>query len=298
MLASSSSIPVKIEHGDTVIPLENSLSPPVKPLLDEPRLIATIDTGYDRLHSAACLSEDKVWTQGDNKTMKLLNLQGEILMSVLTKSWGIPWDIGVTRDRDLVYTDFKTINLVKDKEIQTVITLQGWTPLYVCCSATGNFLVTLLSDDFKQCKIVRYSGSTETQTIQYDDQGRPLYLSDYNDKYICENRNLDICVADYGADAVVVVNQSGKFRFRYTGHPSGNKELFSPVGITTDSNSHILTANFNNGHIHILDQDGQFLHYFHFHLERPYGLCVDTRDNLFVAEHYTAELKKIQYLST
>ncbi|XP_048748341.2 E3 ubiquitin-protein ligase TRIM36-like [Ostrea edulis] len=268
----------------------------VKPLLDEPRVTATIDTGYNRLLSVSCLSEDQVWTRGDNNTMKLLNLQSKLLTSIQTKSGRRPGDIAVTRDGYLVYTDYhgNTINLIKNKQIQTVITLQGWRPLYVCCTAGNDLLVTMVSDD-KQSKVVRYSGSTEKHSIQFDDQGRPLYSSG-GCKYLSENRNLDICVADYGASAVVVVNLSGKLRFRYTGHPSNTGELFHPVGITTDSQSHILTADYYNNRIHILDQDGQFLRYIHCDLDSPLGLCVDIRDNLFVAEWRTAKVKKIQYL--
>ncbi|XP_056007681.1 uncharacterized protein LOC130050869 [Ostrea edulis] len=270
----------------------------VKPLLDEPRLIATIDTEYTQLYSVSCLSEDQVWTCGYNNTMKLLNLQSKLLTSIQTKSGNEPWDIAVTRDGDLVYTDFinKTINLIKNKQIQTVITLQGWRPLYVCGTTAKNLLVTMISDDRKQSKVVRYSGSTEKHSIQFDDQGRPLYSSGPFTKYISENRNLDICVADRSASAVVVVNQSGKLRFRYTGHPSNTEQSFTPVSITTDSQSHILTADRDNHRIHILDQDGQFLRYIHCHLEFPWGLCVDIRDNLFVAERDTAKVKKIQYL--
>ncbi|XP_048749396.2 tripartite motif-containing protein 3-like [Ostrea edulis] len=275
-------------------------SPPVKPLLDDPRLTASINTGYRHLYSVGCLSEE-VWTCGNNKIMKVHNLQSKLLTSIQTKSGNWLQDIAVTLEGDLVYTDYydKTINLVKNKQIQTVITLQGWKPLFVCSTASDDLLVTMDSDDYEKCKVVRYCGSTETQTIQFDDQGRPLYSSGdhiINTKYISENRNLDICVADREACAVVVVNQSGKLRFRYTGHPSNSKESFEPVGIATDSQSHILTTDINNDCIHILDQDGQFLRYIHCDLLRPFGLCLDNGDNLFVAELNTAKVKKIQYL--
>ncbi|XP_056015689.1 E3 ubiquitin-protein ligase TRIM36-like [Ostrea edulis] len=297
MFASLPPLSINTEHGDTVKSAEAVSSPPVKPLLDEPRVTATIDTGYNYLYSVSCLSEDQVWTCGDNETMKLLNLQSKLLTSIQTKSGNIPEDIAVTRDGDLVYTDYidNTINIVKNKQIQTVITLQGWRPRYVCCTAGNDILVTMESDDYTQSKVVRYSGSTEKQSIQFDDQGRPLYSSG-NIKYLSENKNLDICVADNNARAVVVVNQSGKLRFRYTGHPSNTKQSFNPYGITTDSQSHILTADHYNHRIHILDQDGQFLRYIHCHLRDPSGLCVDIRDNLFVAKCDTAKVKKIQYL--
>ncbi|XP_056015328.1 uncharacterized protein LOC130052982 [Ostrea edulis] len=295
MFGSLSPLSINTEHGDTMKSAEAVSSPPVKPLLDEPRLTATIDTGYSP-YSVSCLSEDQVWTRGENETMKLLNLRGKLLTSIKTKSGNIPQDIAVTRDGDLVYTDYitRTINLVRNKQIQTVITLQGWRPGYVCCTASNHLLVTMVSDDGKQSKVVRYSGSTEKQSIQFDDQGRPLYSSG-GDKYLSENRNLDICVADNKASAVVVVNQSGKLRFRYTGHPSNTKQSFKPVGITTDSQSHILTADCDNDRIHILDQDGQFLRYIHCDLRWPWDLCVDIRDNLFVTSADN-KVRKIQYL--
>ncbi|XP_048755930.2 uncharacterized protein LOC125666729 [Ostrea edulis] len=310
MFGSLSPLSINTEHGDTMKSAEAVSSPPVKPLLDEPRLTATIDTGRSLLLSICCLSEEQVWTCGNNEIMKLLNLKGKLLTSIQTESRYQPRDIAVTRDGDLVYTvpENKTINLVKNKQIQTIITLKGWIPLNVCSASVDDLLMTMISDDSKQSKVVRYSNSTETQTIQFDDQGRPLYSSGgciinsggftfSNTKYISENRNLDICVADRVARAVVVVNQLGKLRFKYTGHSSNTKKLFNPVGITTDNQSHILTADYNNDRIHILDQDGQFLRYIQTcDLLGPYGLCVDVRDTLFVAEHGTANLKRIHYL--
>nr|XP_022307954.1 E3 ubiquitin-protein ligase TRIM71-like [Crassostrea virginica] len=142
------------------------------------------------------------------------------------------------------------------------------------------------NDEENQTKVVRYSGTTETQSIQWNDDGQPLFISGReNVKHLTYNRNLDICVSDPDAHTVVVVDHAGKLRFRYTGSLVTSKERFDPRGVATDVQGRILIADCTNGRIHILDQDGHFLRCIdNCHLNLPCGLCLDSKNNLFVAE--------------
>ncbi|XP_062590243.1 uncharacterized protein LOC134251835 [Saccostrea cucullata] len=277
----------------------------VKQLLDEPEITATIYTNYQlSLYNVACLSDDKIWTSGKENTMRLYSVILETCLSTIpTKSGNIPTDIAVTEQGNLVYTDprDRTVNIVKNEEIETLIILKEWEPHYICYTSSGDLLVVMVNDDSKESRVVRYSGSTERQIIHFDDKGCSLYSS-YSSgtttKYITDNRNQDICVADEGAKAVVVVNQAGKLRFRYTGHFAAqmNNHL-QPKGITTDIQGHILTADKCNHCVHILDQDGQFLRHINCGLSYPWGLCVDTSDDLFVIESdFKLLVKKVEYM--
>ncbi|XP_062610823.1 uncharacterized protein LOC134272625 [Saccostrea cucullata] len=232
----------------------------------------------------SCLGDDRLWICDNSNIIELYDVKEHSQNRFIkTKTRAIPEDI-VLRSGDLVYTDgmYKTVNIVNNDEIQELIRLQNWKPRNVCSTSSGDILVTMESDDNKQTKVVRYTDSIESQTIQFDDEGKPLYSSGLN-MYMCENKNLDICVADYGAKAIVVVNRGGKLIFRYTGHtPSPRNEAFCPQGITTDSESHILTTDYGNRCVHIMDKDGQFLHYLTLGKNKPYGICTDTADNLFV----------------
>ncbi|XP_062595243.1 uncharacterized protein LOC134256575 [Saccostrea cucullata] len=110
---------------------EAGSSPPVKHLLDESETVAIIGTEYESyLYNVVCLSDEDIWTRGEEITMKLFSInQGSLLKSITTKSGEIPIDIAVTKSGDLVYTDYndRTVNIVKNEKVVELIRLQIMT---------------------------------------------------------------------------------------------------------------------------------------------------------------------------
>lgn len=107
----------------------------------------------------------------------------------------------MTKDGDLVYIDYNdcSVNIVKNTHIESVIKLREWIPRGVCSAFSGDLLVVVQSaDDDKQSKVLRYSGSEEKQSTQFNDKKAPPYSSGGDNKYISENKNKDICVSDQG----------------------------------------------------------------------------------------------------
>nr|XP_011433205.2 uncharacterized protein LOC105332344 isoform X1 [Crassostrea gigas] len=203
---------------------------PDRSFIDVPRIITDITTEYgetNNLRSVSCLGDGEVWTCGDDNMLRLYNVHGKLVKSIQTKSMNMPEDIAVTQSGELVYTDHndRTVNIVKNTKIQRAVKLRVWKPTYVCITSDDDFLVVMANHFMNHTKVVRYSGSTEKQSIEFHDKGKPLYSPQNHTKFICENKNLDICVADSYTDTntLVVVNQAGKLKFRYTGPPFTNK---------------------------------------------------------------------------
>ena len=133
----------------------NDPCPPARSLLDDPRLITELNTGYKDLYHVSCLSEEEIWTNDDSKIIKLYNLKGKLIKSLQTKSGNDPSDIAVTRSGDLVYTDpwdgsinlvrgtqiqqrFKLLGMKSNTRIETLITPKGWRPHGVSSTSSGD----------------------------------------------------------------------------------------------------------------------------------------------------------------
>ncbi|XP_062584840.1 uncharacterized protein LOC134246483 [Saccostrea cucullata] len=270
----------------------------MRELLDKARVIATIPTEVKPLRSVACVGIDEAWVCGSDKVMRLVDIHGSLQESVTTSDQCYPDDISVTKQGELIYSDYgsKTVNIVRRGRSETLITTpQGWTPWELCCTKSGDILVNVYKN--KQNKILRYQGKILKQEIYRDEHRNVIFEEGYFTLFMAENNNGDICVSDRNAGIVILVDKTGRVRFRYDGTPARREQPIDPGQIVTDSMSQIIVTDVNNNCLHILDQDGQFLGCVdNCGLDKPIGLSMDSEGRLWVGLKNSGEIKVIQYI--
>ncbi|XP_052708710.1 uncharacterized protein LOC128183648 [Crassostrea angulata] len=149
--------------------------------------------------------------------------------------------------------------LVTSKSIPTN---SGNKPSDIAVTRSGDIVYT----DFKD----------RTVNIVKNEQIQPIRLRDWRPRGVCSTSSGDLLVITISDD------------------DEQTKVVFYPRCITTDGQGRILTAD-KHLRIHILDQDGQFLRLMEYlDLHDPRCLCVDSKDNLYVTECRTGEVKRIQ----
>lgn len=280
-------------------------------LINEPQIISIIETEIEYPENVACQRDGKIWIAGSKGKLKMfygvpLNVS-RLSFGVVGSSFALkelesetdecPKDIALTRSGDLIYGKKlqNVVNIARQNKTDELINLHDWGLLSFCTTSCGELLVAMTDDRKYRCRVVRFEGSKERQIIQYDHEGKPLYTSGMLRKYVKENQNGDICVADCNAGAVVVTDRAGKFRFRYTGSTLSQQEAqFRPVGITTDRQAHILVSDSLN--VHIVDMNGQFLCFLNLVFNDPLRIATDSEDNLYVVET-SGIVKKVRYLT-
>ncbi|XP_022303722.2 uncharacterized protein LOC111111184 [Crassostrea virginica] len=272
-------------------------------LMDQVRVIATIPTNYKPLYGVACVGGKEAWIYGKKKTITRIDIHGAVRDTVTTTCLDWPDGISVTRGRELIYSDFnsRTVNIVRHGKSETLITTpQDWGPGRLSLTRSGGDILVHVYKGIgpqRKNKIIRYQGQNVKQEINKDGQGSLIFKDGSSSLYMSENNNGDVCVSDRNANTVVVVDKTGRVRFRYEGTPARREKSFHPRYIVTDALSQIIVADINNNCLHILDQNGQFLRCVDdCELEKPLGLNVDSEGRLWVWLLHTGEIKVIQYL--
>jgi hypothetical protein len=285
------STPSNLIDEDSTLSLTN--------LLKEAKVIANIPTNVEKLCRIACAGSDRAWISGEDKMIRCFDMHGTVTDTVTSKCSQFPGDVAVNRQGELIFSDAntRTVNIVRHGKIVTLITApMGWHPRRLCCTKSGDILVSMCSTDISHYKIVRYQGQKVTQEIHKDERGNPIYQGGEYGLCVTDNNNGDIVASDRNAREVVVVNRTGKVRFRYNDKPPGGQKPFGPIKILTNSIGHIIVGDDFNRCLHILDQSGRFLRCVDSGLYRPLGLSVDSEGRLWVGQYETGEVKVIQYM--
>jgi uncharacterized protein YbbK (DUF523 family) len=219
-------------------------------------MIANIPTRVKKLCRVTCVGSDRAWISGVDKMIHCVDIHGTVTDTVTSTCPEFPAGITVNRQGELIYSDAinRTVNIVRHMKIETLITTpQGWYPLGLCCTRSGDILVSMCTADNCHLKIVRYQGQKITQEIDKDAHGNAIYQGGNYVVFVTENTNDDIVASDCNAGGVVVVDRTGKVRFRYNDKPPGGQQAFVTTQIVTDS---ILVGDLINYCFHILDQSG------------------------------------------
>ncbi|XP_062569859.1 uncharacterized protein LOC134231923 [Saccostrea cucullata] len=256
-------------------------------------------TGKRQLWKVQCVGRDKIMTSGDGKTIQEIDRTGSIIRTINTDTHIRALSINFQQEPVFASaeTNDQDIHIFTNGEVKVLLSTPDWYSVGLHYTVNGDLLVSMCINDYKESKVVRYSGTKEIQKIQYDSLGQPLFSTDrLTMLHLTENGNGDICIADRAGKAVVVVDSSGGLRFKYTGNLSKQTKYreFTPSKIATDVNTHILINEDSNNIVHIIDCDGNFVRY----IEHPCngGLSIDVDHNLVIGDCDTGKIQVIKYL--
>lgn len=252
------------------------------------------------LWEIACTGKEQFWISGNDRKIHQIDKFGNILETVSAKDANDVSSLSINKQLGLLFVvrwpDTK-IYKYESNRVTTFLNLSDWCPRGLCHTVNDNLLVSMRSLDKKRSRIVRYTGTIETQIIETDSQGKQLFS--VGERYVlklADNRNGDICVSDFAGKNVAVVDVCGDLRFKYKGNITKRTHYkpFQPSHIVTNDTQQILVEDFPNDIVHIIDSDGRFICY----IEYPCngGMSIDTDCNLVVGEEETGIIRIIKYI--
>ncbi|XP_061187899.1 uncharacterized protein LOC133195931 [Saccostrea echinata] len=285
-------------HGYTISTIQNNDGMVGKRFLSQLELLSSFDSGYEEIQTIACAGNDEIWVVGKvHGTMTKFNIKGTKLETLQVIEGYSPNDVSVDGQGNILFCDMGENSVVMwNKGKRDVVTVwKNWKPTSLFVNKLGHILVSMVTADKKNARVVRLVRTRPKQKIQFDDRGEQLF---FRPQAIVENRNEDICVVNSGSKGLVVVNKSGILRFIYNGNQISQTFFFRPTSVVTDSFGQILVTDAMNNCVHILDEDGALLLCVgRSMMNIPSDLDIDENENLWIGEYHSGNVKVFRYLA-
>lgn len=252
-------------------------------LLPSALLIRTVEVNAYDLSQIFYVKSGRLWMSNMGNNLIQVDTDGTTIEQLHSDG---PWC--VTEKGALLYVCIRehriciikkivneTTTFLENEELKTCIDIHS---SYI----NGDILVLMDIRDARRSvpslyKITRYTEKgVKIQDIEKSKKGQRWLVWDY--ARIAENRNGDIIISCLGNQEVEGMNRSGEHRFTYS-HPKDE----NPGDICTDKYGHILVA--YDASIHLLDEDGKFQKILlrNSSSYRFRSLCLDDKQNLYVA---------------
>lgn len=152
-------------------------------LLEKPSIVAYFPTEFPLLGRLACVGEKHAWIIHAHQHFLRINIHGSVEERFTDVSAVWP-DKAVKNEGELVY-------IVRQGKSKTLIEMpEGWAPDRLCCTSSEDILVCVSSNS--QRKIFRYHETKITQTVDKDENGKPILKNGEFLPFMTENNNEDI----------------------------------------------------------------------------------------------------------
>lgn len=253
-------------------------------------------------------------TSGDNHTiwigdwlgdLELVKYNGEVIKS-LSLDFHINDIVAETKKNDsLLITDEDNCKIVCLSEgvFSDFYSTGPFEPCGICVTESGDVIVTLAlhnpDTDMYTGKIAYLSSSGQIKkSIQNDFDGLDVFAKPH---FITCNINGDVWVQDWWYQHVIVIDNQGGVRLRYTGQNKCDKTLpsdFYPLGLDHNSMGQVIIADYYNAALHLVSQDGQLIKYIMTQQDglcRPFPVACDKNDSLLVGDEENKTICIVKY---